>query len=670
MTTNDLQHIWQPLRVGPVELKHRIMVSGHTQLYGKDGTLSDRHIAYYRARAAGGAALLVLEQQGVHPAVMNYHAGCGSWERRVIPWYERLGDAVHPHGCAQFVQLFASGAQGRSTQYIDHFSPLWSASGIPSAISNEKPLAMEQQHIDELVEHFALSAENVKLAGLDGIEVHAAHSQLVGEFLSPAFNKRSDRYGGSVRDRCQLAIEIGDAIRKRVGPDFCLGIRLSADEYLGGAGITLEQTEEQLDVLAATGFYDFFDISGGGYHTLHIAVAPMDRMPEGFLAPAAERAKRVVGERGKVFVVGRVLDLRTAEEIVAKGAADMVAMTRAHMADPAIVRKTREGREREITRCVGANVCVKRLIDNVAITCVMNPSMGREDTRGTLEPATTPRDILVVGGGPAGMRAAATAAARGHRVRLWEKEDALGGHLRTWARLPDRRGWSVAIDNLQRPVEDRGVEISLGREIDAASVTNAGADVVVLAVGSHWDAQGLSAYRPDRNGIPGHDRDHVLDLGTAASRALENAAALGRRVLMVDESESYTPLALAQLLAEAGVEVEIVSPRAVVGGDTLKILEMLHVFPKLKAAGVHWRAQHFVEEIREKDVLLYNTFGGEPFAEDGFDTVVLSLFRQPERDLFDALKGAGPELHRVGDCLTPRSLEAVIHEADELGRAL
>ena len=529
---------------------------------------------------------------------------------------------------------------------------------------------MEQRHIDALIDHFALSAENVKLAGLDGIEVHAAHSQLVGEFLSPAFNKRSDRYGGSVRARCQLAIEIGEAIRERVGPDFCLGLRLSADEYLGDAGITLEQTEEQLDVLAATGFYDFFDISGGGYHTLHIAVAPMDRMPEGFLAPAAERAKRVVGDRGKVFVVGRVLDLSTAEEIVAKGAADMVAMTRAHMADPAIVRKTLEGREREITRCVGANVCVKRLIDNVAITCVMNPSMGREDTRGTLEPTATPRDVLVVGGGPAGMRAAAIAAGRGHRVRLWERSEALGGHLRTWARLPDRRGWSVAIDNLVRPIEDHGVEVSLGREADAAAVQGAGADVVVLAVGSHWDPKGLSAYRPDRDGIPGSDHHHVLELGAATSRALEDSAALGRRVLIVDESESYPPLALAQLLAEAGVSVEVVSPRAVVGGDTLKSLEMLHLFPKLKAAGVRWRAQHFVEAIREDDVLLYDLFGGAPFSVSGVDTVVLSLFRQPERDLYDALEGTISELHRVGDCLTPRSLEAVIHEADELARTL
>lgn len=662
--------IWQPLDVGPVRLKHRIMVSGHTQLYGKGGTLSERHLGYYRARAEGGAALLILEQQGVHPAVMSYHAGCGSWDAAVIPWYERLAGAVHPHGCKQFVQLFASGAQGRGTQYIDHFTPLWSASGIPSAISNEKPLAMEQVHIDELVEGFARSAENVKRAGLDGAEVHAAHSQLIGEFLSPAFNKRSDRYGGNVRARCQIAIEIGEAIRRRVGLDFCVGIRLSADEYLGDAGITLEQTEEQLEVLAATGLFDFFDISGGGYHTLHIAVAPMDRMPEGFLAPAAERAKRVVGNRGKIFVVGRVLDLDTAEEIVAKGAADMVAMTRAHMADPAIVRKSLEGRTREITRCVGANVCIKRLIDNVEVTCVMNPSMGREDTRGELEPAATRRDVLVVGGGPAGMRVAATAAGRGHRVRLWERGDALGGHLLTWARLPDRRGWSVAIDNLSRPIEDRGVEVELGREADRDAALGASADCVVMATGSSWDPKGLSAYRPDRDAIPGWEQEHVLDLGTATRRALEDPAALGRRVLMIDESESYPPLALAQLLAESGVAVEIVSPRAVVGGDTLKSLEMLHLFPKLKALGVSWRSQHFVESIAEDRVLLYNLFGGDPFAAEPADTVVLSLFREPDTALYNAVVGGLAALHRVGDCLTPRALEAVIHEADELGRAL
>ena len=671
--STTLERIWEPLAIGPCSVKHRIMVSGHTQLYGRDGTLSEQHIDYYRERARGGAALLILEQQGVHPAVRNYHAGCGAWERRVIPWYERLAAAAHEFGCKQFVQLFASGAQGSGTQYLDAWQPIWSASGIPSAISNEKPLAMERDHIDELVQHFGICAQNAQLAGLDGVEIHAAHSQLVGEFLSPAFNKREDRYGGSTRERCQLLLEIGEEIRRQVGDSIAVGVRLSFDEYLGSTGITAEEATAQIELLAETALFDFFDISGGGYHTLHIAVAPMGRMPEGFLAPAAKRAKAIVGDRAAVFVVGRILDLAKAEAILRDGAADMVAMTRAHIAEPAIVRKTLEGRQREITRCVGANVCLRRLIENRPVICLMNPATGRERElgEGTLRPvpAAGRKRILVVGGGPAGMKVAGVAARRGHRVSLWEASAELGGHLNALRRLPSREGWQVAIDNLLRPLEDAGVEIARGREADAADVVAGEYDAVVCATGARWDPRGYSAYRPDRSAIPGWDLACVSEIGSALEATSEDPRALGDRVLLVDETETYLPLGLAERLAAAGVAVEVISPRPLVGGETLRTLEMPHLFPRLRELGVRWRAAHFVESFEPGRALVYNLFGGPPEAV-AIDHAVLSLFREPRAGLFQALEGQHPDPHRVGDALVPRKLEAVIYEAERLGREL
>lgn len=273
---------------------------------------------------------------------------------------------------------------------------------------------MEQEHIDELVKGFGESALNVKVSGLDGVEIHGAHSYLVGQFLSPAYNKRPDRYGGSVRKRCQLPMEIGEEIRKRVGRDFTVGIRLSFDEFLGEAGITQEQTEEQLEILASTGLFDFFNISGGGYHTLHWAVAPMG-IKQGFMVPFGKRAKEIVGDRAKVFIVGRIIDLGVAEQIIADGAADMVAMTRAQMADPFLVAKAREGRDKEIIKCVGANECVARLFDNREVICMMNPTAGRERQwgHGTLKRVSkdAAKKIVVVGGGLAGMKAAARSVA-------------------------------------------------------------------------------------------------------------------------------------------------------------------------------------------------------------------------------------------------------------------
>ncbi|MGE4095548.1 MAG: FAD-dependent oxidoreductase [Candidatus Binatia bacterium] len=669
-----LTHVWTPLTIGSTTVKHRIMVTGHTQLYGQNELISDRHIAYYRERARGGAALLVLEQQAVHPSGMNYHAGCIAWEPRVIPQYEKLAHAVHEYGCKQFVQLFACGAQGKGTMYIDRWRPLWAASRISSALYNETPMVMEQSHIDQMVMYFGLSARNAKLAGIDGVEIHAAHSQLIGEFLSPAFNKRTDRYGGSVRNRCQIAIEIGREIRRQVGTDYTVGLRLSFDEFLGDCGITPEQTEEQLAIFAETGLFDFFNISGGGYHTLHIAVAPMGSMAEGFMAPFGKRAKTIVGDRAKVFIVGRIVDVVTAEQILVDGAADMVAMTRAHMADPFIVNKTRENREEEITRCVGANVCVSRLIDNVEVTCVLNPAMGRERRwgEGTLEivAPTDRRKVAVVGGGPAGLRCATTAAKRGHAVTLYEETHELGGHLNLLKQLPTRQGWQGAIDNLTRPLAKAGVAVRLGTKATIDLLRHESPDIVVCATGSFYDRTGYSPYRPEREAIPGVTQSHVLDVATATRRALADPTALGTRVLILDETNAYFPLGLAEVLAKAGVQVEVVSPHLFVGEDTLKTLEMSYLFPRLKAAGVKLTAQQFVESIRAKTVEVYDIWGGERRTVEA-DTVVLAMVRHPNDSLFQEIRQTlKKELYRIGDAVAPRKLEAVIYEGEKMGREI
>ena len=671
---SDLEHVWTPLTIGTTTVKHRIMVTGHTQLYGKDETISDRHIAYYRERAKGGAALLTLEQQAVHPSGMNYHAGCIAWDPRVIPQYEKLADAVHEFGCKQFVQLFACGAQGRGTMYVDRWRPLWAASRIPSAIYNETPMVMERVHIDQMVMYFGLSAHNAKIAGLDGVEVHAAHSQLVGEFLSPAFNKRTDGYGGSVRNRCQIVIDIGKEVRRQVGQDYTVGVRLSFDEFLGDCGITPEQTEEQLEILAATGLFDFFNISGGGYHALHLAVAPMGSVEEGFMAPFGKRAKAVVGGRAKVFVVGRILDVRMAEQILADGAADMVAMTRAHIADPFIVNKFREGREEETVRCVGANVCVSRLIDNVDVACVMNPATGRERQwgEGTLQTVSPQerRKVMVIGGGPAGLKCAAVAAKRGHAVILYEQAQELGGHLNLLKRLPTRQGWQSAIDNLTRPLVKAGVDVRQGTTVTTALLVQEKPDVVVCATGSTYDRTGYSPYRPERESIPGVEQQHVLDVATATRQALTDPQSLGKRVLIVDETDAYWALGLAEILAKASVQVEVVTPHLFVGEDTLKTLEMPHLFPRLKAAGVKLTAQQFVESISGKNLEIYGIWGGEKRTVE-VDTVVIAMMRSPNDTLFQEIRQSfKKELYRIGDAVAPRKLEAVIYEGEKLGREI
>ena len=666
-----LSKVWEPLSIGSTTVNHRIMSTGHTQLYGQNEILSDRHVAYYRERARGGTALLVLEQQAVVAAGMAYHAACLAFEEKAIPQYKKLTTAVHEFGTKQFVQLFACGTQGKGTLHIDRWHPMWAASATPSIIYNEMPLVMEQEHIDELIRGFGISARNCREGGIDGVEIHAAHNQLVGEFLSPHFNRREDEWGGTLEKRCRLAIEVAKEIRRVAGSDYTVGMRMSWDEYLGPCGTQGPQSEQQIEILAATGLFDFFSISAGGYHTLHIAVAPMEATPPAFMEPFAAKAKEIVGDRAKIFQVGRITDLETAERLLAAGSTDMVALTRQQIADPFTVRKAREGRINEITQCAGINFCVERLIDNREVTCALNPSAGREAYwgEGSLVSTAKPKNVLVVGAGPAGLRCASTAAARGHQVRVVDKSDEIGGNWNTLRKLPSRKGWSIAIDNLRRNCETHGVTIELGVEATPEWIQAQGADTVVIATGAHWEKTGETPSRPDRHEIPGIDSPIVKDAGTAVKAALADPKSLGGRVLIVDDGAGYVPFGLAELLVDNGIAVEVISPQLLLGEDLLKSLDMPHVFPRLVAKGVKLTPQTFVDEINGSSVTYGFIWGGARTTTE-FDTVVIAMHKAPNAELYFALKGRVAELHRVGDSVAPRKPAAIIYEAEKLGREI
>ena len=603
-SASELRLVWEPLEIGSTRVKNRIMMTAQTTLLGRDNVLGDRHIEFFRERAKGGAALFITEQQAGHRISKgSFFEGCSAWEKRAIPQYAKLADAVHEHGARQFIQLFGCGVHDKGTMIMDEWHPLWGVSKMPSIVHHEIPMVMEQEHVDDVVKGFAESALNVKVAGCDGVELHAAHSYLLGQFLSPAFNDRTDRYGGSVRKRCQVLLEIGEAIRAEVGDGFTVGVRLSFDEFMGDAGITPEQSEEQLEVLSTSGLFDFFNISGGGYYTLHRAVSPMN-VENGFMLPFAKRAKAVVGNRAKVFIVGRIIDLHQAEQALADGTTDMVAMTRAQMAEPHLVKKTREGREKEIRRCMGANECVARLFDNRQVTCAVNPSVGREAKWGshTLQ-SVAPEDaksIVVVGGGLAGMKTAAVAGSRGHRVVLLEREERLGGHLNLLMQLPTRKEWGTAIDNLARAMEVAGVDVRLGVDATPDAIEREKPDAVVVATGARWDCDGRSQFRPGSLQLPGTEQENVIDVGTATERALADASALGERVVILEETGFYLPLGLAEILAAGGTEVEIVTPRAMVGEDAMRTLDLSYVMPRLEEAGVTLQRAHERGEDRRR----------------------------------------------------------------------
>lgn len=669
-----LSRVWQPLQLGPTTLKNRLVVPARALNYAVDGVISDRHLATYRELARGGPAVIITEQHAAHRVSKgSFYHPCSAWEYSAIPQFEKFAAIVEEHDCRGFVQLFGPGVHDKGTMMMDEWHPLWGVSRIPSFVHGEVPMVMDAGHVGELVRGFGRAADNVRKSGLHGVEIHAAHSYLLGQFLSKTYNDRTDAYGGSVQNRCRAIVEAATEIREQVGNDITVGIRLSYDEFLGPAGIEPEEAEAQIRVFAGTGLFDYFSISGGSYHTLHMAVPPMGSVPEGWMVPFAKRAKELIADRAAVFTVGRIRDLHMAEDALASGSADAVAMGRAQLADPHLVRKTKEGRESEIIRCVGMNECIGRLFDQREVICAMNPVTGREAQwgEGSLRPARQIKDVLVVGGGPAGMKVAAVAASRGHKVRLVERDSALGGHFKILQHLPGRDEWRIGIDNLVRAVENAGVDVQLNTEISAETLEAETADAIIFATGARYDMSGLSPFRPDRAGIPGADQDHVIDVKTAAVRAIEDPASLGKKILILDESGVYLPLGLAEILRKGGASVEVITPAMFVGEQTLRQLDLPHVFPRLRAAGIELTSQHSIDSIDGTRVTIFDLWGADPRIEDDVDTVVLALYRLPNDDLFHRATDNGfGEVHRVGDCLAPRQPAAIIYDGEKLGREL
>ena len=351
----------------------------------------------------------------------------------------------------------------------------------------------------------------------------------------------------------------------------------------------------------------------------------------------------------------------------------MVAMTRAQMAEPFLVTKALEGRQDEIVRCVGANVCLFRAFEQREVTCVMNPTVGREQYwgDGSLQPANgDAKGIVVVGGGPAGMKAAGLLAARGHDVVLYEADGELGGHLNLHKRLPTRENWQRAIDNFAAPLEKHGVDVRLGVDATVEMLSAESHDVVVCATGANFDRTGLSPYRPTRESIPGVESDNVLDVATATQMALDHSGSLGSRVLILDESADYLALGLAEILADGGADVEVVTPHMFVGEDIVGTLDLVHVVPRLIDKGVALTAQHMVERIDGEHVEVVSVWSGAQRRELDVDTLVLSMTRSPNEDLYRELRSASAEVHRIGDAVAPRKLVAVVYEAEKLGREL
>ena len=445
-----LDALWEPIELGSLTLRNRVMAGPATLLYADDNVLSERHIAFYRERAAGGAGVIVSEEHAAHPTALGaFRHACTAWEPRAVGPFTRLAEAVHEHGGRQLIQLYAPGLADSSTLNLDDWGPVWAPSAIV-APDGERSVAMAQADIESMVAGFVTSASNVAAAGLDGVELHGAHGWLIGQFLSPMFNRRTDAYGGSTEARCRLALEIAQAVRDH-RPGLVLGLQLSVDEYVGDVGITPEETDLQVEILAGSGLFDYLSLSTGSQFSRHRTIPPIGT-PDAVLAEHGRRAREIARGRAAIALLGRIRHLATAARLLEEGAADIVAMTRAHLAEPAMVRRTFDGEADTVTPCVGENECLNRAFAGRQVTCVLNPMTGRERAWPMPRPAAVrPRRVTVIGAGPAGLRAAAVAGERGHEVTLLERSEEAGGHLALMARLPGRGTGARASSSSRAP---------------------------------------------------------------------------------------------------------------------------------------------------------------------------------------------------------------------------
>ncbi len=650
------RHLFTPLRLGPVVVQNRIVFSAHLTNFAADGMPTEQHAAYYAARAAGGAGLIITEEHSTHRTDWPYEKLIHGFDPAVVGGYRRITDAVHAHDVPIFAQINHNGGQA-SSMYSR--LPVWAPSPVPDPLFREVPKAVEPHEIREIVDGYALVADHCAAGGFDGIELQCSHSSIVRGFLSPATNKRDDRYGGSLPNRARLLLEIVAAVRDAIGADRALGVRICGDELIeGGTGI--EDAVDVARLVDATGQVDYINTSiGVATATLYMIEASM-QVPPGYAMFIPSAIREVV--RVPVVGVGRFKDPLQADRALSEGLCDLVGVVRGQIADPDFAIKARSGHATDIRTCLSCNQeCVGRMGLNRWLGCIENPRTGRESTIVAFPERR--RKVVVVGGGPGGLQAAVTAAERGHRVVLFERQDRLGGQALVAATVPSRAEFFDIARNLIVAARREGVDLRTATEATVEAVRAERPDAVIVATGA----------RPARPWWAG-DHPRVVDVRDV----LEGRVHPEGRVVIVDELGFHQATSTAELLADRGCQVEIVTNGMVVAQDLGITLDMETWNVKAHAKGITQSVDLVPMGIGDGDgeggngtavlTLQHHPTGTEQART--CDWVVCAVHQQPEDGLWRALRGGPCPVYRIGDCVAPRRAHAAIIEGHRAAVAL
>jgi NAD(H)-dependent 7beta-hydroxy-3-oxo-delta4-cholenoic acid oxidoreductase len=643
----DLKTLFSPVRIATMELRNRIAMAPMGSDFGTpEGHVTETMIGYYEARAKGGVALIFVEVTSVVGSLKYIPNQLELWDDKFIPGFEKLAKAVHVHGAKLAPQLMHPGAESWSK--VEPVGP----SRIRSRVTREMPRELSVGEIEEIIEAFGQAARRARGAGCDGVEVHAAHAHmLVGAFMSPFRNKRFDAYGGSIEGRLKLPVEIIKRIKTRAGHDFPVILRISGDELIPG-GRTIQETQYIAPMLVEAGA-DALEISRGVYPDLSWSIIPPTGTPLACNAPYAAAIKEVVDI--PIIVVGRITSPLIAEHILRMGQADMVSMGRALLADPELPKKAAEGRFEDIAPCIGCHLGCTGAQAHGAMTCLINPTVGKEKEMA-LTVAAKPKRVVVVGGGPGGLEVARVAALRGHQVTLFEKESKLGGQLNLAVIPPFKQEMCLTLKYLSTQVEKVGVRVEMGREATPELIRELNPDVVIVATGA-------APFIPD---IPGTRKDNVF---TAWDVLAGNAAQRARNIVVI--GGGMVGCEVADFLADRGDNI-VVGRRAVaiVTRQRDVALDMVTeprqlLLERLREKEVRFITHAATKEILDDGVALDKN--GEEVNISGIDCVVLARGAKSVDELSEKIQDKVAEVYVIGDAKTPRRALEAIAEGAQVG---
>lgn len=635
--------LFQPLKIGRLEIKNRLAVppmgSGFAD---EDGCVSPRLIRYHEQRARGGFGLIIVEITTIDSERgkgMN-HCLCLD-DDKFIPCFKQLADAVHKYGTKIAVQLYHP---GRCTfpHFIHGKQPV-APSPIPDPVIRTMPHELTIEEIKDLVEKFAQGARRVKEAGYDAVELHGAHGYLICEFMSAYANKRTDEYGGSFEGFLRFPLEIVQRVRQLVGPDFPILFRISADEMVP-QGRTVPESIKMMQQLVVAGV-DAVDVSMGVYESSHYTSAPPD-LKQGFNADTAAKFKAAM--KVPVLVAGRIHNPAVADEIITSGKADIVHVGRQSLSDPEWPDKVARGHEADIVKCLSCNEgCIEGLEIWMRpwITCVQNLALGREEEYA--QPKTSkPKKVLIAGGGPGGLEAARTAALRGHRVILYEKEGYLGGQIKLVAIPPGKEIYQEVANSRIKAIKDLSVEIHLGQRLTPETVREIKPDVLIIATGSE-------AAMPD---IPGITSKRVI----SARKALTSEE-IGDNVLII--GGGMVGCETADYLASKGKNITIIEMLKYTAHD-IGPAARFFLRKRLKEKNVKIFTQTTAKSVAEGEVIVNTASGEEKLGP--FDNIIIATGATPINELEEPAKGSVPELYVIGDAAKPGKILAAVEQAAEI----